>query len=161
VILDTVQPTADRSWEARIDDEQLAWLKTDLEKIAAGTPIIVSAHVPLVSGMNSYIPSGLPKPPALGPEHPQLIVSNANDAMRELQKHNTLAVFQGHVHVNEVVTYQGIHYVSSGAVSGNWWHGPFLGSPEGFLVVSLDAGRVDWHYETYGFKSAAPAKTAW
>jgi len=161
VILDTVQPTADRSYEARIDDEQLAWLKNDLDKIPAGTPIIVSAHIPLVSGMRSYVPLNLPKPPALGPDHPQLIVSNANDAMQVLQKHNTLAVFQGHIHVNEVVTYHGIHYVSSGAVSGNWWHGPFLGTPEGFMVVSLAAGKIDWRYETSGFKSVAPTSQSW
>lgn len=161
VILDTVQPTADRSYEARIDDDQLTWLKGDLEKLAAGTPIVVSAHVPLVSGMESYVPRNLPKPPALGPAHPQLIVSNANDAMQELQKHNTLAVFQGHIHVNEVVTYHGIHYVSSGAVSGNWWHGPFLGTPEGFTVVSLNAGKIDWRYETTGFKSVAPMSASW
>jgi predicted phosphodiesterase len=161
VVLDTVQPTADRSYEARIDDEQLAWLRSDLGKIAAGTPVIVSAHVPLVSGMRSYVPSNLPKPPVLGPEHPQLIVINANDAMQELQKHNTLAVFQGHIHVNEVVTYRDIHYVSSGAVSGNWWHGPFLGTPEGFMVVSLNAGKIDWHYETSGFKSVASTTASW
>lgn len=156
VVLDTVQPTTDRSYEARIDQEQLVWLKNDLAKIPAGTPIVVSAHVPLVSGMRSYVPPNLPMPPALGPEHPQLTVSNAYDAMQELQKHNTLAVFQGHIHVNEVITYRGIHYVSSGAVSGNWWHGPFLGTPEGFTVVSLKAGKIDWRYEVSGFQSVEP-----
>src|SRR5277367_5886030 len=33
IVLDTIQPTPDRSWEARIDDAQIVWLKADLAKI--------------------------------------------------------------------------------------------------------------------------------
>ena len=96
---------------------------------------------------------------AEGPKHPQMVVGNANEVVSVLQKHNTLAVFQGHTHINEVVTYRGIHYVTSGAVSGNWWRGTRWGTPEGFTVVSLHAGKVDWRYETYGFKSIDPNNT--
>lgn len=158
VVLDTVQATDDRSWEARIDDEQIAWLKTDLAGIAEGMPILVSAHVPLVSGVASYgdTPS---HSGADVPKHPQLIVSNANAVVSELQKHNTLAVFQGHTHLNEVVNYRGIHYVTSGAVCGNWWHGTRWGTPEGFTVVSLRGGKIDWRYETSGFKTVDPQNT--
>jgi hypothetical protein len=139
-----------------VDDAQIVWLKKDLEKIPAGTPIVVSAHIPLVSGMRSYLPPNMPKIPVLGPEHPQLIVSNSYEVMHELERHNTLAVFQGHIHVNEAISYHGIQYLSSGAVCGNWWHGSFLGTPEGYTVVSLRAGKLDWRYETTGFKSVAP-----
>jgi hypothetical protein len=158
VVLDTVQATDDRSWEARIDDEQVVWLTTDLAGIAEGMPIVVSAHVPLVSGVASYgdTPS---HSGADVPKHPQLIVSNANAVVSELQKHNTLAVFQGHTHLNEVVNYRGIHYVTSGAVCGNWWHGTRWGTPEGFTVVSLRGGKIDWRYETSGFKTVDPQNT--
>jgi 3',5'-cyclic-AMP phosphodiesterase len=41
-------------------------------------------------------------------------------------------------------------------VSGNWWHGPRWGTPEGFTIVSLRDGVCAWRYETYGFKSVDP-----
>ena len=34
VVLDSIQPTHDRLWEARIDDPQLDWLRDDLKSIA-------------------------------------------------------------------------------------------------------------------------------
>jgi len=158
VVLDSVRPTPDRSWEARVDDAQLAWLKKDLASIAPGTPVIVSVHIPLVSAMRSYIPENLPLPPPLGPEYPELTVANSFTVMQELEKHNTLAVLQGHVHINEAIEYHNIHYISSGAVSGNWWRGPFFGTPEGFLVVSLRAGKIEWRYEATGFKTVSQHK---
>ncbi|HEY1983919.1 MAG TPA: metallophosphoesterase [Terracidiphilus sp.] len=159
VVLDTVQATEDRSWEARIDAPQLQWLKTDLGAIAPATPVVAIAHVPLVSGVASYGESHPASVSADAPKHPQLIVDNAYEVVNELQKHNTLAVFQGHTHLNEVVTFRGIHYVTSGAVCGNWWHGTRWGTPEGFTVVSLRAGKVEWRYETSGFKTVDPQNT--
>jgi Icc protein len=160
IVLDTIQLTPDRSWEARIDSAQLAWLTADLDKLPPGAPVIVSAHVPLVTAFNSYPPpstggSGTTPPSA----HPQLAVVNAYEVLPLLEKHNVLAVFQGHTHINEVVQFRGIHYVTSGAVCGNWWHGTRLGIPEGFTVVSLRNGKIDWRYETYGFQTVAPQNT--
>jgi Icc protein len=160
VVLDTIQPTPDRSWEARIDQPQLNWLAADLSKLPAATPVVVSAHVPLVTGFASYAApttggSGTTPPSP----HPQLVVANAYEVLPLLEKQNTLAVFQGHTHINEVVTFRGIPYVTSGAICGNWWHGTRLGIPEGFTVVSLRNGKIQWRYETYGFKTVAPENT--
>jgi Icc protein len=160
IVLDTIQPTADRSWEARIDGQQIEWLRNDLAKISAGAPVIVTAHVPLVTGFASYGPpagggSGTTPPSA----HPQLVVANAYEILPLLEKQNVLAVFQGHTHINEVVTFRGIPYITSGAVCGNWWHGTRLGIPEGFTVVSLRDGKLTHRYETYGFKTVDPQNT--
>lgn len=163
VVLDTIQPTDDHSWEARIDDSQVAWLTDDLGKLAPGTPVIVSCHCPMVTAASEYAAptaksgSGVAVTSAIA--HPQLSVANAWQVMPILEKHNTLAVFQGHTHINEVVHFRGIPYVTSGAVSGNWWHGTRWGIPEGFTVVSLRNGKIDWRYETYGFKSIDPQNT--
>jgi 3',5'-cyclic AMP phosphodiesterase CpdA len=160
IVLDTVQPTPDRAWEAKIDDPQFEWLAADLAKLAPGAPVIVSAHVPLVSAAQEYAAptaksgSGVAVTSAI--VHPQLTVGNAWQVLPLLEKHNVLAVFQGHTHINEVVQFRGIHYVTSGAVSGNWWHGTRWGIPEGFTVVSLRNGKIDWRYETYGFQSIDP-----
>jgi 3',5'-cyclic-AMP phosphodiesterase len=160
IVLDTILLTPDRSWEARIDQTQLDWLAADLDKVQAGSPIIVSAHVPLVTAFSAYPGpaaggSGVTPPSA----HPQLSVANAYQVLPLLEKHNVLAVFQGHTHINEVVTFRGIHYVTSGAVCGNWWHGTRLGIPEGFTVVNLRSGKISWRYETYGFNTIDPQNT--
>ena len=160
VVLDTIQPTDDRSWEARIDEPQLKWLREDLGKLAAGTPLIVTAHVPLASGAASYEPTGASgSGVAVANPHPQLIVANAWEVIRLLEQHNTLAVFQGHTHINEVVNFRGIPFITSGAVCGNWWHGTRLGIPEGFTVVSLRNGVLTHRYETYGWKTVDPKNT--
>ena len=161
IVLDTIQLTPDRSWEARVDPTQLQWLSADLDKLPAGTPIVVTGHVPLVSAFNSYAaPSGAAgsgTTPASA--HPQLLVANAYEVLPLLEKHNVLAVFQGHTHINEVVRFRGIPYITSGAVCGNWWHGTRMGIPEGFTVVTLRKGKIDWRYETYGFKTVDPQNT--
>src|SRR5580698_9520354 len=56
IILDSIQPTDDRAWQALIDPTQLAWLKDDLAHIKAETPVIVTVHAPLVSAFATYAP---------------------------------------------------------------------------------------------------------
>jgi 3',5'-cyclic-AMP phosphodiesterase len=152
VVLDSIQITGDRSWEAGIDAAQLSWLAKDLRAVLPGVPVVVVVHVPLVTGAASYF---APRP---GKEN-QLFVTNAHEVVPLFDGHNVLAVLQGHTHINEVVTFKGVSYVSSGAVCGNWWHGTRLGTPEGFTVVSLRQGKISWRYETYGFKSVDPQNT--
>jgi 3',5'-cyclic-AMP phosphodiesterase len=152
IVLDSIQITADRNYEAGIDAEQLAWLRNDLASTAVGTPIVVTIHIPLVTGFLSYMTPGWGK-------SNQLVVTNAYDVIPLFDGRNVLAVLQGHTHINEVVTFKGIPYVTGGAVCGNWWHGTHLGTPEGFTVVSLRQGKISWRYETYGFKSIDPENT--
>jgi 3',5'-cyclic AMP phosphodiesterase CpdA len=163
VVLDTIQPTPDRSWEARIDAPQLAWLAADLDKLPSGAPVIVIGHVPLISAAAQYAAptaaSGSGVAAASAVTHPQMTVANAWEVLPILEKHNTLAVFQGHTHINEVIRFRGIPYITSGAICGNWWHGTRWGIPEGFTVVSLRNGKLDWRYATYGFQSVAPENT--
>jgi len=149
IVLDSIQPTADRSWEAAIDVRQLEWLKKDLAGVPARVPVILAVHVPLVTGATSY------GPPYAG-KYNQHSVDNAYEVLALFSSHRVIAVLQGHWHMNEVVTFRGTPYVTCGAVSGNWWHGTRWGTPEGFTVVSLRNGRITWRYETYGFQSVDP-----
>jgi len=152
VILNSIQPTEDRSWEARIDQEQIGWLKQDLDSLGPATPVIVVAHVPLVTGAASYGPLRAGK-------DNQLSIANAFEVLPLFSGHNVLAVLQGHTHINEVVNCRGIPFVTSGAVCGNWWRGTRWGTAEGFTLVRLRNGKIDWRYETYGFKSVDPQNT--
>jgi Icc protein len=154
IVLDSIGITADHAYEGRIDDAQFQWLKADLAALPADTPIIVSVHIPLVSAFFSYIPV-----PATPPAHHGATVANANEVLALFEGHNVLGVLQGHTHINEIVVWKGVPYITSGAICGNWWHGTRLGTPEGFTVVTVANGKMTTRYETYGFKSIDPQNT--
>jgi len=154
IVLDSIWITEDRAYEGRIGDDQLAWLASDLAAQPAAKPIIVTTHIPLVTAYENYNDT------ITVPKHAhQLSVANTGKVYPLFRGHNVLAVLQGHTHVNERVEWQGVPYMTSGAVSGNWWHGTHLGAAEGYTVVSLRGGKLTTRYETYGFQSVEPQNT--
>ena len=160
VILDSIQITPEREFDAMIDPEQMAWLRSDLAATPVGTPIVVATHVPLVSAAPQYSPVDDKSAKAL--QHQVLtnlhgfLVGNSWETISCFEGHRVIAVLQGHTHINETVWWRNTPYVTSGAVCGNWWHGSRWGTPEGFTVLELAGGAAHWHYETYGWKSVAP-----
>jgi 3',5'-cyclic AMP phosphodiesterase CpdA len=155
IVLDSIFITPDRHYEGRIDEDQLAWLKAELAGVAAATPVIVVSHIPLVTAYMDYNDEVA----ASNARPHQLSVANTNQIFPLFHGHNVLGVLQGHTHVNERVEWQGVPYMTSGAVCGNWWHGTHLGSAEGYTVVSIRGGKLTTRYETYGFKSVEPKDT--
>jgi 3',5'-cyclic-AMP phosphodiesterase len=152
VVLDSIQPTPDRMWQAAIDDAQLEWLRGDLKALAKGTPVIGVVHCPMVTAFASYA-----QLVTAGRKYNTMTVANAPTVIDVLAGANVLAVLQGHTHINELVEYKGVKYITSGAVCGNWWRGARMGTPEGYTVVSVHDGKVTARYETYGFHSVAPS----
>ncbi len=160
ILLDSIQITSQRDFTALIDPEQLAWLKQDLAATPTGTPIVVACHVPLVSAAPQYAPIDDKAAKSLAYEAATglhgFLLGNSRDVTQLFDGHNIIAVLQGHTHINETVWWRNTPYITSGAVCGNWWRGSRWGTPEGFTVVELAGGTAHWHYETYGWKSAAP-----
>jgi 3',5'-cyclic-AMP phosphodiesterase len=154
IVLDSIGITPDRAYEGRIDAAQLQWLAADLTALPAGTPVIVSVHIPLVTAIAAYMPE-----PAVAPAHHGMSVANAHQVLDLFAGHNVLGVLQGHTHVNEMVEWKGVPYITSGAVCGNWWHGTRLGTPEGFTVVTVANNKVTTHYEPSGFQTISPQNT--
>ena len=154
VVLDSVGITDDRSYEGRVDAEQIGWLRQDLNAQASGRPVVVVAHIPLVTAVGQYA-----APPAQAPKHNGMTVGNSAEVLPVFEGHNVIGVLQGHTHINERVEWHGVPYITSGAVCGNWWHGTRLGAAEGYTVVSVTGGKLMTRYETYGFKSVDPQNT--
>ena len=158
VVLDSIGIQPDRSWIGQVGETQLAWLKADLEKTGKTTPMVVVTHVPLVTGAISYVSHSdwLMRTSNLGGLIDTLMVTDASQVIDELVGYNVRAVLQGHTHVNEDITFRGLRFITSGAVSGNWWKGPRAGSPEGYLTLRLHPnGIVEPSYRTYGFHAIA------
>ncbi len=146
IVLDAIGFTDDRHYYGHIDDEQLAWLQSDLEKTGKKTPIVVSTHIPLLS-VGSQIMEGPTK--AMGPGS---IVTNADEVRKLLEQYNTKLVLQGHLHFLEDINYNGIHYITGGAVSAQWWQGPRFGMEEGFLQIDVTGEDFDWNYIDFGWE---------
>ena len=67
---------------------------------------------------------------------------NANYIIPMLEYYDVIALLQGHTHISESVHRMGIHYVTGGAVCGNWWKGAQFGDREGVTLVTVDNGSV-------------------
>jgi 3',5'-cyclic AMP phosphodiesterase CpdA len=146
IILDSIGFAPERTYFGFLDEGQLQWLRADLAKVSATTPVILVSHIPLITAYGQYS-----APPATPPVHNGLSVSNTYEILPLLAKHNVIGVLQGHTHVNERVEFNGISYITGGAVSGNWWKGIHEGTPEGFTVCTVKDGKLTTRYETYGF----------
>ncbi len=147
VVLDSIGITP-TGYEPRIEQTQLDWLAKDLASLRPAMPVVVTTHIPLVTAFTAYTPPSAKYPPSFFVNGPKVIDL--------LTRYNTIAVLQGHTHINETVLWRGIPFITSGAVCGNWWHGPRWGTPEGFTVCTVAGGKLSTRYETTGFQSIAP-----
>ncbi len=147
ILLDSVQVGPDKGWFGLIDDEQLDWLASDLQKTGKQTPIVVLTHMPLASATGQFFggkSEGLKT----------LLITNPGAVLNLFEGYKLKAVLQGHTHVREVVDYNGCRYITPGAVCGNWWKGAYKGSPEGFAVFTVKGDRLSWEFRTYGWQAA-------
>ena len=154
IVLDSIGLTPERGYYGLIDDAQMQWLKADLAKQGAATPIIVVSHIPIISAYYYYL-----QPPAKPTAYNSLTVSNGWQIWPLFEGRNVLGVLQGHTHVNERVEWHGVPYITGGAVCGDWWKGSHVGTPEGFTVCTVRGGKLLTRYGTYGFHADPVAAT--
>ena len=55
ILLDSIGITPERSYIGLIDEEQMDWLRGDLEKTGRRTPIAVLTHIPLATGFGQFV----------------------------------------------------------------------------------------------------------
>lgn len=148
ILLDSIQwdeNTAD--YYGRIDPEQLNWLKADLLRTGKKTPVVVVTHLVLASIRRQvYNGSNDALPPTLG-------ITNSMDVLNLLEGYNLKFILQGHLHKWEHCHIEDRVFITSGAVSANWWKGPYDKTQEGFLVVDVEAdGNYRFDYHDYGWE---------
>lgn len=141
IVLDSIGIEYFKIFKAEFDEEQLQWLKSDLNAVGTSTPIIVVTHVPIatVLGSISHHPHDGPGP----------IAANSYAVHELLSGYNLKAILQGHLHVWQKSEYQGVQYLISGAVCGAWWEGPMDGTPEGYTRCQIRGGQLYLSYVTY------------
>ncbi len=147
MVLDSVQPIEGGSYRGGIDAEQMIWINEELGNLEAGTPIVLSTHIPFISvsfqlreKRGEYRDNGL-------------LIDNAFEVLNLFKKHNLRLVLQGHLHTYEDIYFQGIRFVTGGAVSANWWDGPLREMEEGFLMVRIKGERIECEYIDIGWEA--------
>jgi 3',5'-cyclic AMP phosphodiesterase CpdA len=144
ILLDTITITDDElMYHGGVGDRQLQWLQADLARVAPGTPIVMVSHIPLMTG---YYQATKGATEAASRDR---VVADNRTLIGLFQGHNLVLVLQAHLHVDEMLRWQGTTFITGGAVCGGWWSGPWHGTAEGFGVVTLGRDRIDWEYCRY------------
>ncbi len=147
IVLDAIFRGEDGHYMGKIDQEQIDWLKADLKKVDAKTPLAMSVHIPFITastqlteGSHASYPDGR-------------VISNSLEVLTMFREHNLRLVLQGHLHFLEDIYVQNqVHFITAGAVCGRWWNNKPESLPqEGFMLLHLKGEKVDWEYVDYGW----------
>ena len=146
MIINSIEDTKRNGYVGLIDEEQIEWIKKELQKTDSRTPIVISTHIPFIT-VFKQIYSG-----STVSNDSSLVVSNSKDVIDLFKDHNLKLVLQGHLHTVEDIYVDGIHFITGGAVSARWWSGANKGFEEGFVLISVKGDNFDWQYVDYGWQ---------
>lgn len=145
-----------RTYEGRVAERQLAWLKNDLEYVPSDRLVVLAMHIPFRSISDR--------------ESSKVNVTNLPELLDVIEGREKLLAIAGHMHNNEhhyLTEEDGfdsqtpLHVHTLAAVSGSWWSGPFDergipvaiqsdGTPNGYHVMSVDGTDVRMRYQAAG-----------
>lgn len=151
IVLDSTQNNPAGGYIGKVDEAQLTWLTNKLTEIPSSDHICIVSHIPVLS-----ICSGLffNKTEANGDLmiKRNLMHSDFLVLKKLFNKYpNIKACLSGHVHLQDEVHYHGITYYCNGAVSGDWWSGPFQEFDPAYAVFEFyEDGSTKREMMTYG-----------
>ncbi len=123
IVLDSVQENKG-GYIALLDEEQFNWLENELNNNKEKIICIVS-HIPIISFCSAMFAKDM-MPNGDWKLSRALLHTDAKKIKDLFKKYpNIKACLSGHIHLQDEVNYLGIKYYCNGAVSGNWWGGPF------------------------------------
>jgi 3',5'-cyclic-AMP phosphodiesterase len=151
VILNSTHPDPKNAdgYIGRLDDEQFAWLESELK--AASEPVLILSHIPILSAPCEIY---FKEPVSLKRDlSNSLMHTDAKRLVDLFAKHPRVKLcLSGHVHEVDRIDYQGVSYLCNGAVSGNWWKGRRKMCDEGYGRLELfPDGTFTNRYVTYGW----------
>ena len=146
IILDSTQLNPAGGYIGKIDEEQLAWLQTELASIPKEKFICIVSHIPILS-----ICAGLffDKTEANGDLKIQRNLMHSDFlALKKIfiNYPNIKVCISGHIHLQDELNYLGIKYYCNGAVSGNWWKGSFQEFAPAYAMLEFYADGTSKRY---------------
>ncbi len=136
IILDSAHEN-NGGYIAKIDEEQWIWLENELKNTDADTHICIASHIPIVSYVSGFF---FDKTEDNGDRKiSRALLHTDSFKLTELFRNfkNIRCCLSGHIHLQDMVEYRGIHYYCNGAISGNWWGGAFKGFAPAYAVFEF------------------------
>lgn len=129
-----------------LGEEQMEWLKSELNKVPAGHHVLLMSHYPILTVTDSWE----------GGQHKD------HKELKQLffqHKDKVKVCLSGHQHLLDRAWYNGVHYFCNGAMSGFWWGkgdersaAPFYyqETPPGYAILKLyEDGTVENEYHIH------------
>jgi hypothetical protein len=129
VVMDDVRYLGkDRNYDGYISQNQIDWLRKDLDFVPKDHLVIVCLHIPVHNG-----------------------VKNNKDLYAVLEDRK-VHIMSGHTHYHRNVITGNIFEHNHGTVCGAWWTGPICedGTPNGYGVYKVKGTELSWHYQATG-----------
>jgi 3',5'-cyclic AMP phosphodiesterase CpdA len=147
IILDAIYRSEEGHYIGRIDQEQIEWLKRDLEKTDKQTPIAITVHIPFITS-RTQLSQG-----ALAANTEGSVITNSREVLQLFAEHKLKLVLQGHLHYNEdLFVGNKVHFITAGAVSGRWWSNQPGDHPEeGFQMIHVKGETLSSEYIDFGW----------
>lgn len=131
------------SYEAKIGEEQLDWLRYDLGD-HKDMPTIAVSHLAAFSHKGQI--NNDFEMMAMSP----IILQDNIDLRHIFERHNVKALLQGHTHISEDFRFNDVWYITSQSASAAWWGGNWLGFKPGYTVMELGKSEIiDWYPVEY------------
>lgn len=127
-----------------IDDEQFAWMKSEIE--GTKDPVLVLSHAPALT-VTSFLEDSVPNKKG-GFDVPERWQMSNLQRVRDLfyDHPNVKLALSGHMHQIDDCRFDQVAYVCGGAVCGGWWGGAFHRFPPAYLVFDLESdGKFSHH----------------
>lgn len=139
IVLNNIFPTDKKSYEGRLTDKQLQFLKNDLSYVSKEKTIVISQHIPMVA------------------------TKNKAEILDLLKDYANVLILSGHTHtVNRYFfNHPNIQELGVGASCGNWWRGEKntegipsalmqCGAPRGYFVIDFNDDKYNFRFKGIG-----------
>ncbi len=146
MILNSVAENEQKKYHGLIDADQVEWIKNELNKTDAEMPIVLSTHFPFISAYNQRAKERTVASSS------SWIIDNGKEVLDLFNNHNLKLVLQGHLHIQEDIEINGIHYITGGSIASNWWEGSYQGFEEGFLKFTVTESNFSYEFIDYGWE---------
>ena len=143
----------DRSYNGKVVQEQIEWLKKDLAMVRKDTPIMVAMHIQL---------NGRPVLDSAGTPSSTFRLDNAPEFIGVFNGYSRVHILTGHTHYNyRWENSSSVMEHNTAAVCATWWwtgradyagtHICRDGSPGGYSVWNMQGKDIKWKYKGIGY----------
>jgi Icc protein len=164
VVLDSSYIDDAGCFTARLDAEQIEWLRATVAATPPAMHVLILSHVPILAGASVFLTGSENEAEKTGDwvVPAQWMHMDARVLSRLFAANgNVRLCLSGHTHLHDRLDYRGTTYLCGGAVSGLWWRAGYWETPPGYLLIDLfEDGGFHHTYVPTGWQPAPSRERA-